>query len=90
MTRRLAESVGYAEAIPGLLWLAAVVAAAILAAVAGRMLFRRLAFSARTVAPALTLEEVRRLRDRSRLTEAEYEALRNKLLARAAEPAGRA
>lgn len=80
MTRYLAQSAQYSQALEGVLWLGAVVTVVILATLIARIVWRRLNPTNRTDHPAFTFEDLRRLREMGDLTEPEYETLRRKLL----------
>ena len=69
------SSDGGAAVLDSLMWLAAVVGVAIIATTILAYTRRRMRSSLKDQAPGFTLEDLRSLRDRGRLTSAEYEDL---------------
>ena len=76
----LAQSTDQAAAFEGLLWLAGLVFALMLAAVVLAYVRKRLRASEPDQTHGFTLDRLRHMRDRGDLTTAEYEALRQKAL----------
>ena len=66
--------------LEGLTWFAGVVVTTLLAAVVVAYLMRRFRTRDETWTPRFTLEELRRLKERGDLTDAEYHALRQRTL----------
>ncbi|MCH8966161.1 MAG: SHOCT domain-containing protein [Planctomycetes bacterium] len=66
--------------LEGLTWFVGVVVTMLLAAVVVAYLMRRLRARDETWTPRFTLEQLRRLKERGDLTDAEYHALRQRTL----------
>ena len=77
-----AQPAEQAAALEGLLWVGAIVMACLAAVVVLLHLCRRMSSSHRYSQADFGLDELRRLRDRERLSPTEYEAIRQKSLHR--------
>ena len=77
----LAQTARQSQALEGLLWLGVIFIALMLAVGAIRHVRRSRGGVLKADGPAFTLEQLRRLREQGEVTEPEYQALRQKVLA---------